>query len=111
VGDRRQHLIVGLVRLDDRAGDFVVRHQSWRFAIKMLAVEIVLFAGLSIAIVSLITGRAEPGAWWYGPLVALGQVPFFVFVVPVRRGGRLSRLDDSLLGPPRSPRPGDRQVL
>jgi hypothetical protein len=77
-----------LRRLDDRVGGWIERHQSWPFAIKVLVTETTL-----AAIIGLLSGVG----WWLVPLLWLGNLPLFVVFTPVRPG-RLSRLDDRVLG-------------
>jgi len=81
----------GLGRLDDRVGGWIARHQSWRTAAAVLATE---------AAVAVVVGVAAGVGWWLVPLLWLGNLPLFVIFAPVRPG-RLSRLDDRVLGPTR----------
>jgi hypothetical protein len=80
-----------LRRLDDRVGGWIARHQSWRVACVVLLAETALAA---------LIGAVAGVGWWLVPLLWFGNLPLFVVFAPVRPG-RLSRLDDRLLGPAR----------
>jgi len=80
-----------LRRLDDRVAGWIARHQSWRIASTVLLTETAL---------AVLIGALAGVGWWLVPLLWLGNLPLFVVFAPVRPG-RLSRLDDRVLGPAR----------